>query len=395
MSVPALVPLKEVALPVSRAVAPIVGDSYRQLGVRLWGQGAYEREPVDGSQTKYQQLFRAERGDIVVNKIWARNGSIAVVDEALSGCYGSSEFPMFAPIPERLDSRWMHWVTKSRDFWNQCDLKSQGTSGQNRIKPEQFLEVEIPLPSLDQQRRIVARIEDLATKVQEATDLRGRAHDELSALQLSRSRLIFEGLLRGDSVALESVCDAIIDNLHSNPHYAENGTFPCVRSSDVGYGTLDLATARRTNEAEYVRRTVRGEPKPDDIVLVREGGGTGKCALIQKGQRFSLGQRVMMIRPDQTKIRPKFFLYQILSPTIQDGHIRRLSKGSASPHLNIGALRLFPIVVPDFAAQDRVVTELDALQAKVDAVNALQAETARELDAMLPAILHKAFRGEL
>jgi hypothetical protein len=71
----------------------------------------------------------------------------------------------------------------------------------------------------------------------------------------------------GNEVRLFEVCDAIIDNLHSNPVYADKGV-PCVRSPDVGWGTLNLATALRTDEAEYTRRTVRGEPAVDDIVLV-------------------------------------------------------------------------------------------------------------------------------
>ena len=61
---------------------------------------------------------------------------------------------------------------------------------------------------------------------------------------------------------LEDVRSAIIDNLHSNPVYAEDGV-PCVRSPDVGWGTLDLTTARRTTEEEvYERRTsARGAPR--------------------------------------------------------------------------------------------------------------------------------------
>ena len=43
----------------------------------------------------------------------------------------------------------------------------------------------------------------------------------------------------------------------------------------------------------------------------------------------------------------------------------------------------------------RIVAELDALQAEVDALKRLQAETATELDALLPAILDQAFKGEL
>jgi type I restriction enzyme S subunit len=156
-----------------------------------------------------------------------------------------------------------------------------------------------------------------------------------------------------------------------------------------------LTNARRTDETEYRRRTVRGELQADDIVLVREGGGTGKCALVLPEHRFSLGQRVMMLRPDQDKILPKFFVYQLLSPTIQVDHIQALSKGSASPHLNIGSLRQFPFLLPGVSEQAQIVENLDALQAKLDAVKALQTETAAELAAVLPAILDKAFRGEL
>jgi type I restriction enzyme S subunit len=391
---PPRVQLREAAEPVSRPVSPSVGETYRQLGVSLWGKGAYEREPVDGGLTKYQQLFRAERGDIVVNKIWARNGSVAVVDDSLAGCHGSNEFPMFAPIEGRLDPRWMHWVTKTKDFWAQCDQKSQGTSGQNRIKPEHFLDVEIPLLPLNEQHRVVARIEDLAAKVEEARGLRSSTLHEIAAWRSSRFRRVFESL-DATSVPLEKVCSAIIDNLHSNPIYAEGGRVPCIRSSDVGFGSLDLANARRTDEAEYLRRTARGEPQVGDIVLVREGGGTGKCALVLREHRFSLGQRVMMLRPDRDKVLSKFFLYQLLSPTIQEDHVQPLSKGSASPHLNIGSLRQFPFLLPSVSEQAKIIENLDALQAKLDGIKALQTETAAELDAMVPAILDKAFKGEL
>lgn len=161
---------------------PVPGTTYRQIGVKLWGQGAYEREALDGGATKYSRLFRAEPGDIIVNKIWARNGSVAVVPEALSGCYGSSEFPMFAPQRERLDSRWVHWLTKTPAFWNKCDEKSQGTSGKNRIRPDQFLTIEIPLPPLEEQQRIVARIEEIATEIRKGSNLRCEATREAEVL---------------------------------------------------------------------------------------------------------------------------------------------------------------------------------------------------------------------
>ena len=103
----------------------------------------------------------------------------------------------------------------------------------------------------------------------------------------------------------------------------------------------------------------------------------------------------MMLRPNTDRILPRFFLHQLLSPQIQEDQIGPLSKGSASPHLNIGALRRFNLVLPPVPEQRRIVSELDALQAEVDALKGLQAETATQLDGLLPAILDKAFKGEL
>ena len=96
-------PLREIVSPADRWEATAAGTRYRQLGVRLWGQGAYERETIDGSGTRYTMLNRVENGDLVVNRIWARNGSVAVLPRALSGCYVSGEFPTFAPISSKVD----------------------------------------------------------------------------------------------------------------------------------------------------------------------------------------------------------------------------------------------------------------------------------------------------
>lgn len=152
-----LTEIRNAAIPVERAEIPVAGKTYRQIGVRLWGQGAYERESIDGIETKYKSLFRVESGDIIVNKIWARNGSVAVVNDDLAGCFGSGEFPIFSPIRNVLDPKWFHWITKTKWFWEACDDKSRGTSGKNRIKPELFLSIQIPLPPLEEQQRIVVQ----------------------------------------------------------------------------------------------------------------------------------------------------------------------------------------------------------------------------------------------
>src|SRR5438552_9040166 len=70
-------------------------------------------------------------------------------------------------------------------------------------------------------------------------------------------------------------------------------------------------------------------------------------------------------------------------------------EGTGQPNLNGSKLEKLKVPIAPPAEQRRIVSELDALQAEVDALKRLQAKTAAELDALLPAVLDKAFKGEL
>ncbi len=65
------------------------------------------------------------------------------------------------------------------------------------------------------------------------------------------------------------------------------------------------------------------------------------------------------------------------------------------PKLNQDQLFAFEMPYPSLPEQRRIVAELDTLQAKVDSLKTLQAETSAELDVLIPSILDRAFRGEL
>ncbi len=389
--------LGEVLKPVERAEAPIAGTTYRQIGVKLWGEGAYEREPMDGSATKYSQLFRAEAEDVIVNKIWARNGSVAVVPQKLAGCYGSGEFPMFAPKRDRLDSKWIHWLTKTRGFWAQCDQKSQGTSGKNRIKPEQFLRVEIPLPPLAEQGRVVARIEELAAQVHEARTLRQQAAEEAEALtssaqsalshpetanQISVEALVGEnGLRNGKSVKSTGV---------------ESGvrclTLSAMRSGRIGIRDSKPLPMSNAEAAPFQVR--RG-----DVYVVRGNGSKHLCGraglITEEMAGVVFPDLFIQVAVPKDRVLPEFFVAAWNSSATRSVIEEKAKTTSGIWKVNQGHILSTRTPVPPLPEQRRIVSELDTLQAEVDALKRLQAETAGELDALLPATLDRAFKGGL
>lgn len=377
-----------------RAEKPVAGVSYRQVGVKLWGEGAYQREAIDGSQTRYAELFRAESGDIIVNKIWARNGSVAVVQETEAGSYGSSEFPMFTPNPDELDSRWIHWLTKTPAFWTQCDEKSRGTSGKNRIKPEQFLSVEIPLPPISEQRRMLTRIEQLAAEIQDAITVRGQAIEEADALSHSGAEAVFRRLRDNfGTKAIGELCLTITDGDHNTPQFSEDGV-RFIFVGNVSSGRLHFENTKRVSVEYFKTLKSHRLPERGDILYSAVGATLGIPALVDSDEPFCFQRHVAILKPDRDKVDSPFLWHILGSRTVFE-RAWASTTGSAQPTVPLRAIRELPIPAAPLAEQRRTVAELDELQSKVDALKRLQAETAAELDALLPAILDKAFKGEL
>jgi len=389
-----LVKLGELVRQTSRAQPVDAGSEYRLLGVRLDGQGPFHRETIPGSRTAAKTLFQVCAGDFIYSRLFAWRGAFGVVPGGLDGCFVSGEFPTFLPVADRIDVDLLRYWFRLPSTLERVGTVCTGSTPltRNRFKERFFLELEITLPPLEEQRRIVARLEGIATRIKETQALCQRATDETTTLfQIVRSAEFTNSEYR--KVTLQDACESVVDNLHSTPRY-DGDAFPCIRSQDIGWGTINYEQALRTSEEEFYLRTRRGEPREGDIVFVREGD-VGRCAVVDGSRRFSLGQRVMMFRPLRGAVVPRFLMFQLMSRPVLDQQILTKKAGTTSHHVNIKHLRRVQVTLPSTDEQRRIVRELESLQAASSSLTRLQAEASHELDALMPAILDRAFRGEL
>jgi type I restriction enzyme, S subunit len=376
------VKIGSVASPVERAEAPIPGNTYRQIGVRLWGRGAYEREILDGSQTKYSTLNRVESGDIIVNKIWARNGSVAVVSDDLAGCFGSGEFPLFTPDRQKLAPGWFHWITKTKWFWHECDEKSRGTSGKNRIRPEKFLEIEIPLPPLDEQRRIVARIEALAEKICEANNVNLKIDLDLDRMLVSAYTSITDGTPRKPMQDVAPLIRRPVDvNLEEQ--------YPQVAVRSFGRGTFHKPALNGSDITWQKPYLV----KSGDILISNIKAWEGAIAVADDSDDGRYGShRYLTCVPTPNVATSLFVCFHLLT---QEGlsDVGIASPGSADRNRTLGVKALMQILIPIPTIEKQLW--FDKLYAKVSTLRLLKKDSQNKIDALLPSILDKAFNGEL
>ena len=133
---------------------------YREIGIRSWGKGIFHKDPVRGAMLGEKSVFRIEPGDFVLNIVFAWEGAVSVVSENETGMIASHRFPTFRPSPD-VDLDYLLMVFQSEQGRRLMELNSPGAAGRNKtLRVDQFLDEEVPLPTVDAQKAIVTAVRD-------------------------------------------------------------------------------------------------------------------------------------------------------------------------------------------------------------------------------------------
>ena len=159
------------------------------------------------------------------------------------------------------------------------------------------------------------------------------------------------------STPLNKLCELIVDCPHSTAPDEGEG-YPLIRTPNVGPGYLDLTGVHRVSKATYDIRNYRAVPQPMDLILAREAPA-GNVGIIREGQWGCLGQRTVLIRPDQKKVDPWFLNYYLNAPR-QRHRLLSNANGATVSHVNMPIIRNLPFDLPDMEAQRRIASILMA-----------------------------------
>lgn len=147
--------------------------SYRMAGVFSFGRGLIDRGHIKGEDTKYRTFNILREDDVVVSKLGAWEGGVAVVTRDFDGACASSEFPTFQIDRSRMLPRYLAGVVRSPRFWQAVDGATKGSMARRkRITPERFLQLEVELPPLEYQYAVVRqlqKLDEIATVQREKT----------------------------------------------------------------------------------------------------------------------------------------------------------------------------------------------------------------------------------
>ncbi|GMU86834.1 MAG: type I restriction-modification system subunit S [Ignavibacteriales bacterium] len=157
----------------------------------------------------------------------------------------------------------------------------------------------------------------------------------------------------------------ITDCEHKTAPVVDESNYYSVRTTNISNGKIDFDNCNRVSEGTYNLWTQRMVPQEGDIVLAREAP-VGEVGYVEANRKICLGQRTVLIRPNQSLIHNRFLLYYLMNKEVKNGLINK-SSGSVVEHLNVRDIREFKIKIPkEIIIQKRIAGVLSSLDDKID-----------------------------
>jgi type I restriction enzyme S subunit len=346
-----------------------------------------------GVEVKIKARVAILPGDLVFSRLHTQNGGFAFADREF---LATGTFMPLAVDESKVDRRFLFWALHVRV---PSISATSDSVGRETYKSEHILAIPVPLPPMEQQRRTVAKIGALSAMAEKAHALREQAVEEAEAFINSQLREAFSSFDK--RYGTTSLGDLITGAGYGSSEKCDSerieGAVPVLRIPNVVSEQIKLT------DLKYAILSAHDQDRlmlaKGDVLVVRTNGSlnlVGRSAVVDElPEPMAFASYMIRLRLDQERILPEY-AQRTLRHLRMAGRLVDFARTTAGQYnVSLGRLRSARIPVPPLSEQYGFVGKLDALQTEADALKCLQSQTATELDALMPSILDKAFKGEL
>ena len=374
-------PLGEVLRPHDDWVAIEPDETYREVTVRLWGKGADLRRECLGADIGAPSRNRVKSGQFIVSKIDARNGAFALIPDFLDGAVVTSDFPVFDVNPDKALPGFIGWLSKTESFVDLCRRASEGTTNRVRLKLGRFLENRIPLPPVEEQRRIVAKLDAAAERI-----ARIAAAQSANAGDFDR---LLESLIFDNPGATHTPMRELVIPRPPDTKVEGDGTYEFAGVYSFGRGVFRSTTKTGLDFVYSALTQVRAGEFTYPKLMAWEGA-FGMVPPECDGCFVSPEFPVFAVRTE--RVLPELLDAYFRSPRVWP-EIAAISSGTNARRrrLQPSSFLGYRFPLPSLEDQERIRVTLKARTR----LRAAHESRAADLAALMPSLLDRAFKGEL
>jgi restriction endonuclease S subunit len=361
----------------------------------------------DFSELKYipQEFFKnitqgkIKVNDILIVKDGATTGKVSFVDENFPFDKAAiNEHIYLLRVKEELIlPKYLFYYLYSKEGQEQIRKCFVG-SAQGGINRNFLKRVFIPLPPLEEQKRIVAKLDEIFSRIEKARKLREEALKEAEQIMQSALNEVFSKA-EEKGWKLVKLGDKNLFHIEtgSTPktnikEYWENGNIKWITPKDLGKITTSkfiLDTERKITQKGLKSCSTTIIPKGSIIISTR--APIGHIAITGDEMCFNQGCKGIVIK-DKSQVLNDF-LYYVLLTKVEE--MIALGSGATFKEISRKKLASIRIPLPPLEEQKRIAEYLDKLYEKTILLKKHQEETQKEIEMLTSSVLNKAFTGNL
>ena len=322
---------------------------YPQIGMLNFGRGTFKKTDLRGAETKYKTLQRVRAGQAIYSKLKAFEGALSIVPTEYDQHFVSQEFPTFDINRNEIDPSYLLQVFRSEPFTDQLAQGSKGVGARReRLHPTAFLDIKIPLPSFEEQRRIIERVR--------------RAEIPLSAAAIAASKI----KLGIDSFLATTFQQLPRENALSEVLQQRNNRV----SIDFGnkYATIGLSKSGRgafVKTASQTKAASLWTLRPGDFVYSRLFAWQGSMAIVpETSEPLYASNEFPSFGIDRNRVLPHYLIGWLRLPRVWseiEEQCTGSTPGSRNRFKEAALMRLkFPL--PPISDQQLIANRLAALE---------------------------------
>ena len=257
------------------------------------------------------------------------------------------------------------------------------------LSAKQIKDISIPLPPVEEQRRIAAILDQAET-------LRTQRRTALALLDSLTQSLFLD--MFGDPVAnpkgwpiqtLDEVTTKVTDGEHLNPAFTEVG-MPIVMAGNVLDDRIDLDAAKRVGEPLGMQFRKKCGPELGDLLIVGRGATIGRLCRVNVEETFCLMGSVILVKPDRTLLDERFLSGMLALPSMH-AQLYKSSGSSAQQAIYLKDVKRLKCPLPPLPLQQTFATRI----ASIEALKATHRRALAALDALFASLQQRAFTGAL
>lgn len=346
---------------------------------------------ISSEQDNLMKLSRVIKDDVLLNITGASIGRVCVVPYDLCPANVNQHVSIIRSDGS-FEPNFLSFYISTPDFQKYILDTEAGATRQALTKSliENFI---IPLPPLEEQKRIVAILNEKMAAIEKARAATLAQIEAAKALPAAYLRQVFDSpeAQTWERKTISELCHNVSDGTHFTPTYLPKGV-PFLSVTNVRETGLIFDGCRYISEEEHQFLCKRCKPEKGDVLYTKVGT-TGIAKAIDIDKEFSIFVSVALL-----KIKPKIlpeYMEKVLNAPICRVQAANLTQGAANRNLVIQDLKKIIMPVPSLERQKQIVIFLQDRMTKVTKLQKFLQEQLEAINAFPAAILKQAFNGEL